>query len=476
MECSFCISYVLLALPALALRTSGAGDNNGTSWYRGCYNFTVLDNWEPIFQASNLIEPATCAKHCLQKSFDLTVLLSGTECACANETKIFWSLSNYNSLLSNDTLLNTSLSKSGNPMAGGNLSLSTGCISRCFGIICLLYGDGKSKVAVYQTIGPYIRAISLTLIADQVQTRKPFMLEVCGYLASPVENAIGTGPLNAADLSYVLVKIHWDSTDHSTLNVTVTSNGFFSSSPVWIYSEPGSYLITVLADNQISQEKKNISVMVLDPAPTALEVKLVQIAEQIPSCIPFNVDETSPLEKVFLGIDYNFKAFVAMGIELNFLWHFSDDNSTHSSQSLQNCSEYQQLDCLLDTVNHTFQHEGVYQVTVNVSNVYDWIQKVIYVAVVRESLSSLTFQSKSGYNVAVGENLTLEMGLFTTIRQLLAFDITFEPGMFHRHTLGDHSPAFESDSHLQLMEDYGLQNCTLRVQIFHTYSFSKPDL
>ncbi|XP_038652375.1 uncharacterized protein LOC119965686 [Scyliorhinus canicula] len=471
MECSLCTSYVLLALSALALRTSASGDNNGTSWYRGCYNFTVLNIWEPIFQTSNLIELAICAKHCLQESFDLTVLLSGTECVCANETKTFWSSSNYNSFLSNDTLLNTSLSKSGNFTARANLSLSTGCISRCFGSVCLLYGDGKSQMAVYQTIGPYIRDISLMLIADQVQTRKPFLLEVCGYLASPVENAIGTGTLNAADLSYVLVKIHWDSTNCSTLNATVTSNGFFSLSPVWIYTEPGNYLITVIADNQISREEKNITVIVLDPAPTALEVKLVQLTEQIPSCIPFTVDETSPLEKVFLGIDYNFEAFVAMGIELSFLWHFSDDNSTHSSQSLQNCSEYQQLDCLSHTVNHTFQNEGVYQVTVNVSNIYDWIQKAIYVAVVKESLSSLTFQSKSGYNVAVGENLTLEMELFTTIRQLLAFDITFEPGMTHRHTLGDHSPAFESDSHLQLMEDYGLQNCTLRIQIFHTYSF-----
>ncbi|XP_072431734.1 polycystin-1-like protein 1 [Chiloscyllium punctatum] len=462
-------SYLLLVLSLEAVRTSG--DSNGSSWYRGCYNFTVLDIWEPIFQASNLIGPAICAKCCFQKSFDLTVLLSGTDCFCANETKTFWSLSDTKSSLSNDISLNTSLSKSGNHTARDNLSLSTGCISRCFGFVCLLYGDGESKAAVYQTVGPYIRNLSLTLIADQVQTRKPFMLEVCGYLASPLEKAIGTGTLNAADLSYVLLKIHWDSAGHSILNATVTFNGFFSSSPIWIYTEPGNYLITVHAENPISREKKNISVVVLDPVPIALELKLVQMTEQIPSCIPFDVDEASPLEKVFLGIDYNFEAFVAMGIELKFLWHFSDDNSTYASHSLQNCTEYQQLGCLLDTVNHTFHHEGVYQVTVNVSNVYDWIQKTISVAVVRKSLSSLTFQSKSGYNVAVGENVTLEMELFTTIRQLLAFEITFEPGMTHRHSLGDHSPAFESQSHLELMEDYGLQNCTLRIQIFHTYSF-----
>ncbi|GCB79088.1 hypothetical protein scyTo_0018696 [Scyliorhinus torazame] len=67
MECSLSTSYVLLALSALALRTSAAGDNNGTSWYRGCYNFTVLNIWEPILQTSNLIELAICAKHCLQE-------------------------------------------------------------------------------------------------------------------------------------------------------------------------------------------------------------------------------------------------------------------------------------------------------------------------------------------------------------------------------------------------------------------------
>ncbi|XP_072910455.1 polycystin-1-like protein 1 [Hemitrygon akajei] len=160
-----------------------------------------------------------------------------------------------------------------------------------------------------------------------------------------------------------------------------------------------------------------------------------------------------------------------MGIDLTFYWHFSDDNSTYSSNNLKNCSGLQQLGCLLDTVSHTFQYEGVYQVTVNVSNMYDWIQKTIYVAVVKESISHLTFKPKNGYNIAVGENLTLELQLFTTIRQLLVFDITFETGMTHRHTLSDHSPALERRSHLQLMEDYGLQNCTLRIQIFHTYRF-----
>ncbi|XP_062900047.1 polycystin-1-like protein 1 isoform X3 [Mobula hypostoma] len=471
MECRLFASCILLTTSVATIRTSGSGPNNVISWYRGCYNYVNLAPLKPMFQTSELIEPALCAKYCLQESFDLTVLLSETDCFCTNESKAFWTLSSYNSVLSNDNLLNGSLSGRGDLTTRENFSFSTGCISRCTGFVCLSYGDGESKMAVYQTVGPYIRNLSLTLIADHVQTKKPFMLEVCGYLAGPADSAISAGTQNGADLSYVRIEVHWDHIDYSSLNVPVISSGFFSTSPVWIYTEPGKYLITVFADNHISREEKTVSVVVLNPAPTALEVKLVQVTEQIPSCIPFDVEDIGPLEKAFLGVAYNFEAFVAMGIDLNFYWHFSDDNSTYSSNNLKNCSGLQQLGCLLDTVSHTFQYEGVYQVTVNVSNMYDWIQKTIYVAVVKESISHLTFKPKNGYNIAVGENLTLELELFTTIRQLLVFDITFGTGMTHRHTLSDHSPALERRSHLQLMEDYGLQNCTLRIQIFHTYRF-----
>ncbi|XP_066545891.1 polycystin-1-like protein 1 [Amia ocellicauda] len=152
-----------------------------------------------------------------------------------------------------------------------------------------------------------------------------------------------------------------------------------------------------------------------------------------------------------------------MGVNMEFSWHFTDNSHTH--QSAGDCN-----DCLTSTVNHTFEKQGTYKIIVNASNIYNWIQKAISVAVVPQTLSTLTFSSRSGYLVELGHNVTLEVEFFTTVRQFLFLNATFQTGVTHTHQLGDHSPAFSTLGHMQLAESYGLHNCLLHVQMIHCYS------
>ncbi|MGH0165709.1 UNVERIFIED_CONTAM: hypothetical protein FKN15_049942 [Acipenser sinensis] len=386
-----------------------------TSWYLGCYYGNSLGFADGQYEVliGQLAGPSVCSKKCLEKGY-LTMALSEEMCYCANKSGNFLlnQISN-SSVTLDETAHNASSSAANNFNIGNNtdVSASKNCVNRCFDSLCLPHGSELDSLAVYSTLGPYIRNVSVTLVADRVQIGKPFIIEVSGYLASPLEQSVD------ASIS-----------------------------------------------NLISVEEFSVDIAALIPAPALLEVKVHQTPEQIPSCVTFPV-ETDSLERVFLGDRCIFEAFVAMGINLDFYWHFTDDSSTYNSGA--DC--YQQSDCLSNTVNHTFANEGLYKVIVNVSNVYNWIQKVISVAVVPRVLSNLTFDTHSGYAVAVGQNVTLEMELFTTVRQLLILHVTFEAGISHTHQLSDDSPAFQTLNHLQLAESYGRQYCFLHTQVFYQY-------
>ncbi|MBN3291773.1 PK1L1 protein, partial [Polypterus senegalus] len=218
--------------------------------------------------------------------------------------------------------------------------------------------------------------------------------------------------------------------------------------------------------NLLSIQESHIEVTSLNPVPALLEVKVMQTPEQVPSCITFPVDRATSLEKVFLGELCIFNAFVSIGTHLKFHWHFTDNNITHILGG--ECSRME--NCLSNTVNHTFEKEGVYIVAVNVSNVYGWVEKIISVAVVPQIISNLTFNIMGEHLVRLGENVTFEMELFTTVRQLLFLNATFETGITHTYWLSDDSPAFETNNYLQLLESYGLQHCIFRVRITHQYS------
>ncbi|XP_029442948.1 polycystic kidney disease protein 1-like 1 [Rhinatrema bivittatum] len=433
----------------------------GASWYLGCYRADTLELEDVLHQGrgdDGIILP-TCSKFCLQKGLGVIAVWNETTCYCIDE----------NSLAQLSGSLNTSESN-GNKSNGSHVDSkiksslpkrTEECLKRCTDSVCLPYGDGKTSLAIYSSLGPYIHNASLSLVANRVQTGKAFMLELSGYLACPLERMLGIQNLTSENFSTVKLVIRWSGESMSSHMTEVQLNGYFTLSLKWIYTEPGNHLILVHAKNMISKEECSITVEVLLPAPHSLEVKVDTTEEKIPSCVPFEMDMVMPQERLFLGEHYDFIAYVSMGIDLEFQWYFSDDNSTHYISSLYS-------DGLTSTMNHTFKREGLYQVCVNVSNQYDWIQQTLNVAVVQKTLFDLSVECENGY-IAVGQNLTLEMKFFTTVQQLLLFNMSFGPGMMRVHRLRDGSAAFEAPDSPWLTESYRLQKCQLRFLAFHQY-------
>ena len=72
--------------------------------------------------------------------------------------------------------------------------------------------------------------------------------------------------------------------------------------------------------------------MVIIPTPTRLQLCLVEVPYQQPSCIPSHHNLPSPVVAVFQGQPELFEASVSVGSNLTFTWHFSDTNETHVQQ------------------------------------------------------------------------------------------------------------------------------------------------
>ncbi|XP_069468406.1 polycystin-1-like [Ambystoma mexicanum] len=94
---------------------------------------------------------------------------------------------------------------------------------------------------------------------------------------------------------------------------------------------------------------------------------------------------------------------------------------------------------------------------------------LVFKAVVQKALFNLTLTSKDGYFAAVQQNLRFDIKLHTTERQLLALNISFEPGKARLHRLSDDFYAPDALDTLSLSESYGLHRCVMHFHIFHRY-------
>ncbi|KAJ8376555.1 hypothetical protein SKAU_G00071350 [Synaphobranchus kaupii] len=452
-------------------------------WYLGCYDWKsvgVFDGWYHALDGQTH-NPALCAKLCLDEGYDIAALSSDL-CHCSNRTELFlesWHKNRTDIDVSEGSLTGRKYSAqckfcNRGPVSGSedpprntsHMSPSPPCPNRCSRSLCLPYGGKPDIAAVYRALGPYIRNVSLSVRTERVQTDRHFLLEVSGYLASPHWQSIGIQGLSAEDFSLIDILFNWTPGGQSTHNVTASDDGFFTLCPYWILANPGTYHLNVTVSNSISTRSGDLEVTAFQPSPTALEVTVLQSPQDIPSCTPFPVEDTHALQKVFLGDTTRLRAFVATGVSLDFFWLFTDD--AHSHHSNADCLPHSE--CLTSTVNHTFEKEGIHTVTVNVSNIYGWTQKTIHFAVVRRVLSNLTLETRSGYMLAVGQDCSLELEVFTTARQLLSFNITLEPGFTHTHRLADSSPGLRASGHLRLAHTYGPRSCQLNVRLFHRYS------
>ncbi|XP_053571736.1 uncharacterized protein LOC128661511 [Bombina bombina] len=338
--------------------------------------------------------------------------------------------------------------------------------ARCSEAICLPYGDSEGKVAIYRSDGPYIQNVSISHVNKSIQTGEAFILQISGYLANSSKTPFGIPNLFQENVSTIQIKVNWSTHDASYYVTSIQINGYFTSSIIWTYKDYGNHSIRVCIENSISVEELEIHVDVLIPEPNILEITIAQTEEDIPSCIPYDVNSLESLVRVYFGLNYQFCAFVAMGTDLNFNWFFTDDKSSYNTVGLEHNK-------LLSIMNHTFTKEGLHQIHVNVSNKYNWIAETVNVAVVKKMMYNLTLHMQNGYVYALRKKITLDIIFFTTsIWQPVFLNISFEQGVILYHHLSEDLQDPRNTDHIQIAETYGLHQCYLHFHAY--YKYKKP--
>ncbi|XP_045066252.1 polycystic kidney disease 1 like 1 [Coregonus clupeaformis] len=309
----------------------------------------------------------------------------------------------------------------------------------CCDSVCLPCGDGKDILAVYRTLGPYIRNVSLAVLTDTVHAGMPFLLEVYGYLAAPPTQPTGIQGLGGENLSSVDVQFsgrsHKGQSFHS---VIVQDDGFFTFSSDWMLENPGTYQIK------------------------GLEVSLVQGRGGTPSCLPYPAQDTlsQALEKAYLGDTLTLQAYVGAGIRVQFHWRFSDDEKEEEDEEEEGKRRDIKIDCLPDS---------------------DCLSSTV--AVVRRVVRDLTLESRSGYHLAAGQNISVDLQLYTTQRQSLLLNLTLtyqrkhSVNQDHVHNLNQtfsHDDAdYENNQNHDQTEDHNInQNQTYNHELDHFYNFT----
>ncbi|XP_023689329.2 polycystin-1-like protein 1 [Paramormyrops kingsleyae] len=453
----------------------------GLQWYLGCYNWSApgLSVYLYPMPSGEQVDPVFCSHICLDEGYQLAALSRET-CYCSD---LPWDRTvngqhDHSGKASGEgerargqlrmACLHCGPTSPASPTNEARISPVPPCPYSCSRARCLPLGVDLARLAVYRTQGPYIYNISLSIAEERVQSGKSFLMQISGHLAAPLRQPTGLETIKGENFSSVDIVVSWTPGEQSLYITSVQDSGFFRLAPEWTFNEAGTYHIEVTAHNEVSMDTASLLVTALPPRLEALEVELLQEPKAIPSCVPFPVQETHVLKRVFLGETSTFRAFVAMGDCLDFQWHFSDDGL--SLPAGPDCVP--QSDCRSSTVRHTFGNEGIHTVSVNVSNIYSWALKIARIVVVRRFLSNLVLGNLSRYSLAVTQNVSLELQLLTTMHQDLSLNVTFEPGVTHSHPLDVGSSTVNVSSQLQLLHTYDPSSCQLYVHLQYGYRTS----
>ncbi|XP_075444711.1 polycystin-1-like protein 1 [Ascaphus truei] len=187
-------------------------------WYVGCYNLSSLDLEDIGYEAApvGMTDLPTCSKFCLRKRYPEPV--------------------------------------------------------------CLLYGDGEGKWAVYQSDGPYINNVSSSLVTNRVETQKAFILKVSGYLASSLKKTLGVHTLLMEDVSTIQMTINWTAHNNTHYVASVQLNGYFPAYFSCIYMDfvnhsiAGVYTISVIAFNEFFNATDELGPYYIQIAPHGLSL------------------------------------------------------------------------------------------------------------------------------------------------------------------------------------------------------------
>ncbi|XP_061410785.1 LOW QUALITY PROTEIN: polycystin-1-like protein 1 [Lethenteron reissneri] len=455
------LAVVTPATPATAADTEAS--INGSSWFQGCRlapNSSSAGTGDlqwlgavDLGGGGGVGGVSGCCQLCLQLRCRFAGIFSGSECACLNET--------------------TSL-----PPAN-----DTACSQSCDGATCLPVGGGDDTLAVYETSGPYILGLRVSLLYRSIPAGRHFLLEAMGSLAAPSTNhSTGLALLPWLSLTLVEVEVAWGNGQVEVTTLHCLQSGEFSRGPAYVYEQPGNYTIVVSARNSISSAAASVSLVVALPSPTGLNVDVAYGSSSRPTCVPRAratpadpVPTSSPagtLLPVFLGEPYRLEAFVVTGRNITFRWRFAGEGGADAvSRAPDDCDEYNGTLCSRDSQIHTFAEEGAFTVEVIASNIHGAVSKSIEVVVVPKLLANFTLRVAGGPTWDTRTPVEFSTSVVTTCRHELELLAFLEPGIVHRHALRDSYSAFIGGlGHVNLAQSYGEDDCELRLTLRHRYA------
>ncbi|XP_022082101.1 polycystic kidney disease protein 1-like 1 [Acanthaster planci] len=419
----------------------------GSSWYLGCTHGNTSSESSLQDSDGNLeFTPASCASSCWARGF-LYAGIHGQGANCTCSSVIGERLP--------DQLCNITC---------GNVSLPCG-------------GDGA--VSVYSVDGPYLLTAELSRSRHLVQEGTTVRFEARVALARDELEDLGLDGFSGSQFDEIVFR--WNVNGERIAETSLHyGNSSVVDSFVYTFRHEGRWLIDVDVSNAISALTRTTGITVVRPLPSDLQVILRPTQGDAPSCVPAS-DVTAaaslPAVSVFVGEEVEFQASVAMGVNLTFAWAFggvNDDSLNVTEVSLEE-PECEGITCMQDIQVQRFTLEGVYEVTVNVSNYLGSIQKTLHVVVVSREITNLTMSvsSNSAFINKVNASLGLLITMATTARQQVLLQVDFGDGSVFNHSMYDINDTFitvgdEDSAHLHLTASYG-EGCTLFVSLSHRY-------
>ncbi|XP_028425777.1 polycystic kidney disease 1 like 1 [Perca flavescens] len=395
--------YTLISLHPFFHRSSASvppPDQEDSPWFMGCVNASSRLSAP---KGARGLDPVTCSVRCLDEGYQVAALTSEA-CYCGNRQ---------HGLVACECF-STSSNGGTKDVRGERQS-----------VLYLPVGGGQGSVALYKTEGPFLQSVRLSASPDRVQAGKTFVVEVSGNLAGRPNQPTGILGLGGKDLSYVDVEFQETSPKgQSSQRVNVLDDGSFLVSSDWILETPGKYELNVSVSNPLSTLSSTLHLSVMQPSAHSLVLSVLRGPLAVPSCIPSpqTYSNSVTVEAAYLDHPVTLQAYMRDGLAVEFFWWFTAKEKDKNMDGVKTTC-LPNTDCLNSTVNWTFKTEGVYMVSVNASSAYGWTQETIHVVVVPLAVSDLRL-SVSGNQLASGEEVSVDVLLFTTMKHLLVLNLT----------------------------------------------------
>ncbi|KAA8580858.1 hypothetical protein FQN60_013816 [Etheostoma spectabile] len=346
-------------------------DQENSPWFMGCVNASSRLSAP---KGARGLDPVTCSVRCLGEGYQVAAVTSEA-CYCGN-----WQ----HGLVAGECF-NTSSNGGTKDVRGERQS-----------VLYLPVGGEQGSVALYNTEGPFLHSVRLSTSPDRVQAGKTFAVEVSGNLAGRPNQPTGILGLGGQDLAYVDVEFQEMSPKgQSSHQVKVLDDGSFLLSTDWILETPGKYELNVSVSNPLSTLSSTLHLSVSQPPAHSLVLSVLHGPRAVPSCIPSPQTHSNSVtvEAAYLGHPVTLQAYMRDGLAVDFFWWFTAKEKDKIMEGVKTT-------CLPNTgcLNST-------------------------VVVVPLTVSDLRL-SVSGNQLTSGEEVSVDVLLFTTMKHLLVLNLT----------------------------------------------------